>query len=88
MEIGQIIKGHVNEVLNLNQDISQVRKQICKKCPIFKDFMGGICNPKLWLNPKTGEVSTYSQPGFIRGCGCRLNAKTTLKNGHCPAGKW
>lgn len=88
MEIGQIIKGHVNEVLNLNQDISEVRKKICLKCPLYKDIIGGVCNPKLWLNPETNEVSNYAKKGFYRGCGCRLSAKTRLKEGHCPANKW
>lgn len=88
MEIGQIVKGHVNEALGLNKDISQVRMEICRNCPLFKDSLGGICNPKLWLNPETGDISTEKKDGYYKGCGCRCQAKTTLPNGHCPAKKW
>lgn len=88
MEIGKIIHGHVNELLDLNKDIAEVRMEICHKCPLFKDIVGGVCNPKLWLNPKTNEISSYSQPGFYKGCGCRIKAKTRLKEGGCPAKKW
>ena len=41
--------------------------KICRKCPIFKDVLGGICNSKLWLNPDTNEVSTEPKPGFFVG---------------------
>jgi len=44
MEIGNIVKGHVNEVLGLNVDLKAKRMEICRKCPIFKDILGGICN--------------------------------------------
>ena len=30
MEIGQIVKGHVNEVLGLNEDIKEKRMKICR----------------------------------------------------------
>jgi hypothetical protein len=72
MEIGNIVKGHVNELLNLNGDISAGRIEICKKCPLFKNILGGQCNPRLYLNPETGEISNKLKDGFYRGCGCRL----------------
>ena len=86
--IGQIVKGHVNEVLGLNQDISKIRMNICKQCPLFKDTLGGVCNAKLWLNPTTGDIAMSRQPGYYKGCGCRLLAKTTISTAHCPAKKW
>ena len=88
MEIGQIVKGHVNEVLGLNEDLKEKRMKICLQCPLYKDTLGGICNSKLWLNPKTGDVSTEHEDGYYRGCGCRLQAKTTLSTATCPAKKW
>jgi len=36
MEIGNIVKGHVNEILGLNVNISEERMGICKRCPLFK----------------------------------------------------
>lgn len=88
MEIGNIVKGHANELFNLNQNLSKSRMQICKKCPLFKDIVGGLCNPKLWMNPITKEVSTEKRDGFFKGCGCRLLAKTTLTNASCPVKQW
>lgn len=88
MEIGQIIKGHINEALNLNKDISQGRIQICLSCPLYSPKLGGICNSKLWLNPETGDVSTEKKDGYINGCSCRIKAKTRLTNEKCPADKW
>lgn len=88
MEIGKIVQGHVNEALGLNTNLKEVRMKICRNCPLFKDSMGGICNSKLWLNPKTGQVSTEQEDGYYRGCGCRLQAKTTLTTAQCPAHKW
>lgn len=86
--IGNIISGHINEALGLNKDISEARLRICKKCPIYLSRYGGICNPKLWINPKTNEISTEKKDGYIKGCGCRVLAKTTLVNSHCVANKW
>lgn len=88
MEIGNIIKGHFNELLGLNKDISEGRLQICWQCPLYSPKYGGLCNNKLWINLETGDVSTEQKEGYKRGCGCRLNAKTKLLNGSCPIDKW
>lgn len=88
MEIGNIVNGHVNELLGLNKDISTIRLAICVKCPLYSPRFGGICNNRLWYNKETGDVSTRKKDGYVRGCGCRLRAKTTLSNEKCPAGKW
>lgn len=86
--IKDIVKGHVNELLGLNKDISQVRMNICRKCPLFLNELGGICNPRLYLDAKTGDVSTIKKDGYVSGCGCRLSAKTRLSGSACPNGKW
>lgn len=88
MEFGNIIQGHVNELLGRNKDISQSRLNICYSCPLYSPNFGGVCNKKLWLNVNTGDVSTSSKEGYKNGCGCRLNAKTKLVNEVCPLGKW
>ena len=44
MEVGNIIKGHVNELLGLNKDISKERLKICKQCPLYLEDYGGQCN--------------------------------------------
>lgn len=84
----QIIEGHARELFGLNSDLSEGRLRICLKCPLYLDQFGGICNNGLFYNPKTGDVSEKKKDGYYKGCGCRLRAKTTLKNEHCPAGKW
>ena len=85
---GQIIKGHVNEVLGLNQDIAQTRINICKVCPIYSTKFGGICNNKLYLNPENNDVSFAPKEGYVRGCACRVQAKASIPSEHCVAGKW
>ena len=86
--IKDIVKGHVNELLGLNKDISLVRMDICRRCPLFLNELGGICNPRLYLNVETGDVSTKKKDGYVNGCGCRLSAKTRLSGSKCPNGKW
>lgn len=86
--VGNIVKGHINELLNINEDISTKRLQICYSCPLYSNQLGGVCNNRLWLNPTTGDVSTKKKPGYINGCSCRLAAKTRLPNAVCPAKKW
>lgn len=88
MEIGKIIKGHINELLSLNDNISEKRLEICKKCPLYLKDWGGLCNPELWMHPETKETSTILKEGFYRGCGCRLQAKTTLLDAVCPCLQW
>lgn len=83
-----IVSGHVNELLGLNKDISQERMKICKTCPLYKPSFGGVCNHSLWLNPQTLDISDRAKPGYIRGCGCRLNSKTRLPYASCPAHRW
>lgn len=90
MEIGQIITGHVNELLGLNKDISEERIKICKQCPLmyYSSTLGWICNRNLYVNPDTNDVSLTKKDNYYRGCGCRIKAKTTLNNATCPAHKW
>ena len=68
------------------QNIEQ-REKICRRCPIFEPYKK-VCNPKLWLNPNTNEVSTVQRTGFIRGCNCAVFVKMRNLNNHCVAGKW
>ena len=88
MEVKNIIQGHINEVFNINEDISKNRLKICYRCPLYSNKLGGICNSRLWLNRNTGDVSVIMKPGYIKGCGCRLRSKTRLPNAKCPEDKW
>lgn len=88
LNVGDIIKGHVNEITGKNKDLVRKRLEICRRCPIFSSKLGGICNPNLWIDPSNDNVSTEYRPGYRRGCGCRLLAKTSLPNAKCIAGKW
>ena len=88
MEIGNIIKGHLNEVLGLGKDLKEERLKICYMCPLYNSRLGGICNNRLWLNVNTGDVSVIKKEGYEHGCGCRLLSKTRLANAECPLNKW
>lgn len=63
------------------------REKICKQCPILEPTRR-VCNPKLYLNPDTNEISLVPKPGFIRGCNCAVFIKMRNLNNHCIAGKW
>ncbi len=89
MNIGNIIKGHVNEFFGLNKDLVQERMKICRRCPLYAKKLGiAVCNSSLYLNPETGEVSSTQKDGFKRGCGCNLSAKLTIPDETCPLDKW
>lgn len=64
---------------------TEERLAICDKCPMYKN---GRCNPNLWINPNTDEVSTSAKPGYIHGCGCVSAVRAKNPNNHCHAGKW
>lgn len=86
--VGQIVEGTVNNILNRNEDLSIERKKICYECPIFSRNLGGQCDHNLWLNPDTNDVSLVEKEGYFKGCGCIINSKTRAKSAKCPAGKW
>lgn len=86
--IADILKGHAKELLNINENLAKERMAICKKCPLYLPELGGLCNPKLWLNPETNQTSDIPMFGWIKGCGCRLEAKTRNEHNHCSAYKW
>ena len=88
MNVLDIANGHIKELLNINEDISKNRLEICYRCPLYSNRLGGVCNNRLWLNVNTGDVSTTKKPGYANGCGCRLSAKTRLPSAKCPVGKW
>lgn len=71
----------------MNVQNIEERRKICYACPIFAPARG-ICNPKLWINPETDEVSTSPKAGYIRGCNCAVLIKMRNLSNHCIAGKW
>ena len=83
-----IAQGIANNALGINKSMSELRMEICKKCPIYSTRFGGSCNNKLWLNPKTDEISLEKKEGYKNGCGCVLKLKTSVTSEECPAGKW
>ena len=64
--------------------------KICKKCPLFTDdlIFKGKCDAKKYYNPETNELSNFPGKGFISGCGCKLSAKTRIKDAKCVLKKW
>lgn len=88
MELGQIIHGHFNEITGQHKNLKHERIEICKTCPIYSPILGGICNNKLWINSDTQDVSTVQKDGYVRGCGCRIQAKASLPNAKCIINKW
>lgn len=66
------------------------RMEICKKCPLFLKRLASpaICNPKLYINPDTNELSTEFKEGYINGCGCIINNLIKDINGVCRLNRW
>ena len=48
-----ILQGHINEILNREEDLSQSRLEICKKCPGLKNSVafGPICDSSKYMSP-------------------------------------
>lgn len=87
-QIGDILEGHLNELLNKKEELSARRLTICIACPIAKQTTVGLmCDSSKWIN-KNNEVALEPREGFVHGCGCRMSAKTTLEQASCVAGKW
>lgn len=88
-KIGRIISGHTKEVLGKNQSLSEHRLEICRECPLCYDSaIGLLCNRYKWISKETGDVSLVPREGYVRGCGCRLDAKTRNEDDSCIIGRW
>lgn len=88
-QVSDIIKGHVKELLNRDEALSVERLKICETCPLLiNTLIGPVCNSNMWINPETNETSTTAKNKYIRGCDCRLSAKTRLKDEKCIINKW
>ena len=83
-----IIKGHVNELLGRERDLSERRMKICRSCPLFTDIMGGICDSKKCVDKTTHKIQHAPGENTICGCSCRMASKSTLKNAKCVLDKW
>jgi hypothetical protein len=85
-----IIEGHLKELFNKEEELSEKRLKICKVCPLYKNdsLLGEICNSKLYFNPEINKISNYPRQGYYNGCGCRIQAKSRLINAKCPLNKW
>ena len=89
INVGQIIKGHINEITNQEDDLYKSRIKICQSCPLFTETaVGPVCDSKKCYDPKTEKTTTYPTQGSICGCGCRLGAALRIKNKTCNMNKW
>ena len=90
MSLNDIIEGTYNNITNKKEELSAKRMAICKECALYFNTLlfGPICNPSLYINPKTKETSLEKKPGSVKGCGCVLNSKTRVESNECPGKKW
>lgn len=74
----------------LNAQYVIKRRKICHACPLYKYVLGqgAICNPDIYFNPETGDVSLEEKEGYVSGCGCSLKSKIKDIESSCPLGKW
>lgn len=87
-QVEDIIKGHYNEITNQENELYEKRIAICKQCPLYSDVLGGLCDSKKCWDTVNKKVVNYPGTNIICACGCRLQAKTRLKNAKCVLGKW
>ena len=87
-QVSQIAEGHLKELTKQENALYESRMEICKKCPLFSDTLGGICDSKKCWNTESKQLVKYPGEHVTCGCGCRLSAKTRLKNAHCVLNKW
>lgn len=89
INIRQIIKGHLNELLGKEDELSAARFEHCNRCPLLDQTIAGpVCSAKKFWNRISKKVETLPCPSCISGCGCRLDAKTRTRGEKCPLGKW
>ena len=104
MGLGNILKGHVNELLNLNEDLFNSRMDICNKCPLMeKSIIGKVCSSNIYINDDGNVIDSrnlgsdeknkifnklHLSSKYKHGCGCRLDAKTRDIDSFCPIEKW
>lgn len=69
------------------KDMTAERLSICGQCPLFIHD-SEVCNPSLWLDVSTGEVSRVEKAGYRRGCGCLISRKARQPGSHCHLGLW
>ena len=90
LDVTQIAEGFVNNALNKEQDLFKERISICRRCQLHKidTIFGEVCNKKLYVNPKTNEISNIIKEGFYNGCGCVLASKARVPRANCPLNRW
>lgn len=87
-QVKQIVKGHFNEISNKEQELYNYRIRICRECPLYSDTsFGPMCDAKKCID-KNGNLFSFKKNNCISGCGCRLNAKTRVKDAKCVLNKW
>ena len=86
-QVQEIAEGWTNDLLGREQELSDKRMAICRKCPLYNEKTDR-CDSKRCYNTETGEITQYPGPNIICGCGCYLGPKTRSKRSKCPMSKW
>lgn len=87
-QIGDIFEGHIKEITKQENDLYNERIKICKKCPLYSERLGGVCDSKKCWDETKKQIVFYPGKGITCGCGCRLQAKTRLISSKCVLNKW
>jgi len=87
-QVGDIVEGHIKELVRQENDLANKRLAICRKCPLYSDSLGGKCDNRKCFNTVENKLVNFPGKNVICGCGCRLQAKTRLANSKCVLGKW
>jgi len=69
----------------VNRETKAARLEICKACKHFKPETSS-CGTIRLLSPLGDKVKKGK--GFVRLCGCVMQAKVAFKTAKCPIDKW
>jgi len=82
-------QGSVERIFDEERERRERRMAICAKCPLYTrdPMLGAICDHRKYVG-RNGIVTDYPTPGAVNGCGCKLLAKTSLRDEKCVLNKW
>lgn len=89
-QIKQIASGWKKSLLNEEEELSKKRTAICKQCPLYTNdaVFHGKCDSGKCFDTKEMKLVPSPGPNIVCGCGCKIDAKSRLKNAKCVLNKW
>ena len=85
--IGQIAEGWTNDFLGKEQELSDMRMKICRKCPLYNKETDRCDSKKCW-DIKQNKLADAPGKDVICGCQCIISKKSRVPNAKCVLSRW